>query len=179
MSGGLEVLMSKSGCSVLTRNSRFAVRALVVFVLIATSGCRVNSSTIELEILNMDDYAITGDLEIMACAKQEINTSELGVYIYVTENEEWGRTENLLGYEHYINPDFVSVPGVLGNPIPEDYWQRRADGCYTAVIENVFVETTDWLECGLCPFQAIVVVAAYQRGAANEAEIVECDVPGR
>jgi hypothetical protein len=158
----------------------FPLPILLVFLTAACAS--VFAPRITLEVLNRDDYFLTGDLEIKACipdsrAPMQNVFSALAVNIYVTESESWrGHPANLRPYTDYINPTLVGIPGTLSEAVPANLWYPLGDGCYLAKVEDVFLETGDWSEAGLCPFNAIVVVAAYGRGNLNGDLIFECEL---
>ena len=147
---------------------------IVAFLL---SGCDgLNASSLTVEVINQDDIVLSQDLKIRVCFPAEIKLSELAVNVYVTEREEWGNLKEVSPYTHYFNEQFVSIPGTISKPISEALWQASGNFCYTAYLENTFVDTNDWIEQGVCPFKGIVVVANYQKGAWNAAKTFECQI---
>ena len=148
---------------------------LALFVLLVAACASLFSPGITLEVLNRDDYFLTGDLEIKACLQglqetPDLNT--LAVNIYVTENQDWrNHPAGLPPYDDYVNPELVGIPGTLSEPIPTELWQPLGEGCYLAKVENVFVER---MVGRICPIEAIVIVASFDRGRLNGAQAFEC-----
>ena len=157
------------------------VRLSTLFLIVLlTAGCKTgNPSEITLNVVNKHDLASTGDLEIKVCADRPIELSELAVTISVSENKDWSNLADVKPYETYFDSDFVGVPGTIRRRLPLNYWSPPENGCYTARVNDAFVHTEDWAQHLMCPFKAIIVVAAYQKGVINEAEIFECEVPAR
>ena len=128
-------------------------------------------------VINRADMVATQGLGIEVCYPAEIDLSELDVNVYVTERKEWAIRKGVLPYSHYFNPQFISVPGTLGQPVSEALWKPSGDFCHSAYLEDAFVDTHDWVQQGLCPFKAISVVATYRMGAWNAGTSIECQVP--
>lgn len=147
---------------------------IVAFLL---SGCgQISSAPLNIEVLNPHEIATSRAIIIRVCSGSEINPAELVVNIYVTENKQWGNFKGALPYTHYFNDKFAGIPGTISPPIDGALWQATDRTCYTAILADVFIDTGDWVERGLCPFNGIIVVANYKKGAWNAARALECKV---
>ncbi|MGH2582263.1 MAG: hypothetical protein ACRDFQ_05145 [Anaerolineales bacterium] len=145
----------------------------LLFLLLLTA---CSSEQLSIRILNIPDYAATGDLEIEVCASQPLEISDLSVNLYVTENIEWSTLKNVKAYNEYFSGSFAGFPGDISNPISIDLWKPSGPNCYEATLIGIFLWTEDWHAKNRCPFKAIVIVATYRRGEMNGVRVLECHI---
>lgn len=156
---------------------RGVIAGSLLIIALAIQGCgSAENPEIAVNIKNPDGQFTSGDLSIEICAPMELNLPELNVHVYVTENEDWRMEPDALAYTEYFNRDFVSIPGTISESIGDEFWHPSGNSCLTAELEGAFLRTEEWLQRGVCPFRAVVVVLNYSWGSWNAADITECTV---